>query len=127
MIDNILELAMKNENIVSLWLYGSRAKGNAKPDSDYDIAVIFSEYEQNPLRRRTRPEILAIDWVQLLGLDEGSISVLDLELAPIPLGMAVLTTGKMLLNKNPSRELFVSKKIMSKWEIDYQYHYKHYG
>jgi hypothetical protein len=58
---------------------------------------------------------------------EGKISVLDIEIAPIPLAMAVLTTGRQLLSRNQSKELFVTQRILSKWELDYQYHYKVYG
>ena len=126
MIDSIVSLAKVDDSIEAMWLYGSRAKGNASKESDYDLAVLFRQFEQNPLQRRTRPECLALDWVQSLGLPEGKISVLDIEIAPIPLAMAVLTTGRQLLSRNHSKELFVTQRILSKWELDYQYHYKNY-
>lgn len=123
----ITELANSDENIIALWLYGSRVKGNARDDSDYDLAVLYKEAELDPLTRRTRPECLALDWEKTLSLPTGSLSVVDLEIAPIPLAMGVLTTGQQLLSRQTSRELFVTQRIMSKWELDYQYHYQHYG
>ena len=123
----ILNLAEKNSEIDALYLYGSHAKGNAHEHSDIDLAVIFSTYEKNPLQRRLRPEVLAIDWMIELGLPEDKLSVLDMESTNIPLTMAVLQTGKLLLNKDPGHEMMVTGKIMSQWEIDYLYHYDQFG
>jgi hypothetical protein len=30
-----------NENVAEVWLFGSRAKGTARPDSDVDIALVL--------------------------------------------------------------------------------------
>lgn len=122
-----LGLANEDSAVDTLYLYGSRAKGNENKNSDIDIAVIFSQPEDDILERRLRPELLALEWVSALNLKENSLSILDLELAPIPLAMAVLKTGKRLLNKNPSHEFEVSGRIMSKWEIDYLHHYKKFS
>lgn len=122
-------LSMANEDpaIDTLYLYGSHAKGNANQNSDIDLAIIYSQPEGNILERRLRPELLALEWINTLNLKENSLSILDLELAPIPLAMAVLKTGKILLNKNSSHEFGVSGIIMSKWEIDYLHHYQNFG
>jgi predicted nucleotidyltransferase len=122
-----LQMANSNPLVDSLYLYGSHAKGNANKNSDIDLAVIFSQPEEDILEHRLRPELLALEWVSTLKLKENSLSILDLELAPIPLAMAVLKTGKMLLNKNPSHEFEVTGRIMSKWEIDYLHHYQNFG
>ncbi|RLV60016.1 nucleotidyltransferase domain-containing protein [Parashewanella curva] len=127
MISEIIKKASQQADIAALWLYGSRAKGNATIKSDYDLAVIFSKYEHNPLERRLRPETLALQWSDQLGLNTDQLSILDLEVAPIPLAMEVISTGKLLVNKDPAKEMFLTQKIMSKWELDYQYHYRHYG
>jgi predicted nucleotidyltransferase len=123
----ILALVSEDDSIDALWLYGSFAKGNASEHSDIDLAVIFKEKEPDILERRLRPEVLALEWQEALGLSEGQLSVLDMESGPIPLAMGVLRTGQLLINKNPTREFFVSRKIMSVWELDYQHHYKVYG
>jgi predicted nucleotidyltransferase len=109
LLPQIIQLAETNNEIDALYLYGSHAKGNANEQSDIDLAVIFSATEQeqcqkDALKRRLRPELLAIDWNQQLKLPENSLSILDLESGPVPLGMAVLKTGKLLVNKNPGRD-----------------------
>lgn len=124
---HILHLANNEPIIDTLYLYGSHAKGNANPNSDIDLAIIFSQPEEDILERRLRPELLALEWTNRLSLEENSLSILDLELAPIPLAMGVLKTGKQLINNNPSHEFEVTGRIMSKWEIDFLHHYKHFG
>lgn len=126
-IEQIIKLARGNSDIDALYLYGSHAKGEAHEASDIDLAVIFANKEENPLQRRLRPEMLALDWVNTLGLTEDQLSVLDMESSNIPLTMSVLQTGKLLLNKDIGHEMMVSGKIMSQWELDYQYHYDKFG
>ncbi len=125
--DALLLLAEQDSDIDALWIYGSRAKGNASEHSDIDIAVLFSSYLDDVLDRRLRPETLALDWIELLSLSQGDISIIDLDIAPVPLAMGVLQTGQLLVNKSASHEFNSSRIIMSKWELDYQYHYKTYG
>jgi predicted nucleotidyltransferase len=42
-------------------LYGSRARGDASADSDYDLLVIFDEDNTLDLRRRIRHELFPIE------------------------------------------------------------------
>ena len=66
-ISTIKQLAEQNPDILIVWLYGSRAKGNAQWLSDYDLAVAFKSFIKNdPLEKRLRPECLALDWQQAL-------------------------------------------------------------
>jgi len=120
----ILALATENSDIENLWLYGSYAKGTFHAGSDIDLAVVFKHWQEDIIERRLKSELLALEWQKKLGLKEGDISILDMEIASIPLAMSVLSTGKLLLSKNNARQLKEQQRIMSKWEIDYLYHYK---
>ncbi len=122
---DLIQLAQANKEIELVWLYGSQAQGTAHAQSDIDLAVIFKTWEPNVIERRLRPELLAIDWQQHLKLKENELSILDMSIAPIPLAMSVLKTGVLLLSKNRSRQYQEQQRIMSKWEIDYLYHYQH--
>ena len=97
----------------------------AHENSDIDLAVVFKTWEKDVIERRLRPELLAIEWQNRLNLREGELSLLDMNIAPIPIAMAVLKSGCLLLSKNQSRQLQEQQRIMSKWEIDYLYHYQH--
>ncbi|NOQ94233.1 MAG: nucleotidyltransferase domain-containing protein [Methylophaga sp.] len=120
----IIQLAKANDTIELLWLYGSQAKGNAHEKSDIDLAVAFKDWVNDPVERRLRPELLALDWLHELNLQEGQLSVLDISIAPIPIAMSVLQNGELLLSKNRSRQWQEQQRIMSRWEIDYLYHYQ---
>ena len=72
-----------------------------------------------------RPELLALEWQHELNLNDGDLSILDMTIAPIPIAMSVLKEGRLLLSKNRSRQFQEQQRIMSKWEIDYLYHYQH--
>ncbi|WP_404359014.1 nucleotidyltransferase domain-containing protein [Methylotuvimicrobium sp. KM1] len=121
----IIQLAKSNDNIELLWLYGSYAKGSAHENSDIDLAVAFKIWEDDVIERRLRPELLALDWRNTLDLPDGKLSVLDINIAPIPLAMSVLINGELWLCKNEYRQAQELQRIMSKWEIDYLYHYQH--
>ena len=121
----IIQLAKEDDNIELLWLYGSYAQGTAHEKSDIDIAVVFKTWEKDVIERRLRPELLAIEWLNKVNLREGELSILDMNISPIPLAMSVLKQGILLLSKNRSRQFQEQQRIMSKWEIDYLYHYQH--
>ena len=120
----IITLVASHSDIEVLWLYGSHAKSTSHAGSDIDLAVVFKHWQEDIIERRLRSELLAMEWQEELGLKEGELSVLDMEIASIPLAMSVLSTGKLLLSKNNSRQLKEQQRIMSKWEIDYLHHYK---
>ena len=58
----LVTLAQACLEVLVLWLYGSRAKGNAGPLSDWDLAVALAPVKlADPLENRLRPELLALD------------------------------------------------------------------
>jgi uncharacterized protein len=121
---NIIELARQRSDIAALWIYGSRARGDHHAGSDYDLAVVFTHWEPDALSRRLRPEEVAIDWQHQLAMPEGTISVVDLAIAPVPLGWSVLSQGKLLLDLFPSHRMQAEQRIYSMWELDYVHAHK---
>ena len=123
----LLTLARAREDIAALWLYGSRARGDHGINSDYDLAVAFTDWITDPLERRLRPELLAMDWQRELGLSEGEISVVDLAICPIPLGWSILSEGQRLLDHHPQLRMTQESRIMSRWELDYCHQERRHG
>lgn len=125
--DALAELASRRDDIAVLWLYGSRAKGTATPGSDFDLAVAFRQFEKDPLERRLRPELLAQTWQDALGLEEGQLSIVDINLAPLPLAHAIIRTGRVLMAKDRLRLIREEQRIGSMWEIDHLHHQRHFA
>ena len=121
---NIIQLAKKNAEVEVLWLYGSRARNKANSHSDYDLAVAFKNYIKEPVERRLRPEMLALEWNKELDLP---LSIVDINQVPLPLAFTVILDNTLLYSKNDYRRMTEEQTIMSKWEIDYCYHKKHYA
>lgn len=123
-LDRLIELARQHEEIEVLWLYGSRAKGNAHAGSDFDLAVAFSPVKlDDPLDNRLRPELLALDWQRALNLGEEQLSIVDINQAPIPLAFAIIDAGTSLWSADEGRRMREEARIMSQMEIDHRGHY----
>jgi predicted nucleotidyltransferase len=126
-IQQCIAFAKSDARLDVLWLYGSRAKGNAQEHSDYDFAVAFRYPEAASLRQRIEPELLAMEWADKLGLADHILSVVDINHLPLPLAYSIISTGKVLLTKDTLRQVREENRINSMWEIDYLYHRRHYG
>ena len=126
-ISSITQFAQNDVRLDVLWLYGSRAAGTARSDSDYDFAVAFTTPLSDALEQRLQSELLAFEWADALNLPEQLISVADINLAPIPLALNIVQQGQVLCVKNGLRLAQEENRVTSMWEIDHQYHVKHYG
>jgi hypothetical protein len=119
-IPSIKQLAEQNPDILIVWLYGSRAKGNAHQYSDYDLAVAFKSFIKNdPLEKRLRPECLALDWQQALGLHDFQLSIVDIIQAPIPLAFEIIQANNVLFCRDEDRLWQEIRRIHSRMELDY--------
>ena len=116
----LVTLAQACPEVLVLWLYGSRAKGNAGPFSDWDLAVALAPVKlADPLENRLRPELLALDWQRALQLPEGKLSVVDINQVPIPLAFAIIDANTPLYSRDEGRRLQEEARIMSQMEINY--------
>jgi predicted nucleotidyltransferase len=50
------------DEVVSIWMYGSRARGDARPDSDIDLAVVLSDV--SPERRQAVRHLAVEVWLE---------------------------------------------------------------
>ena len=123
-IKQIQQIALNNSDIEVLWLYGSRARNLAHKNSDYDLAIAFKDYIEDPVERRLRPELLALAWTKKLGL---ALSILDIDQAPLLMAYTIVEDNCTLHITNNYRKMVTEQRIMSKWELDYLYHRKQYA
>lgn len=119
-IRQVIELAQKDSNILILWLYGSRAKGQFTPLSDYDFAIACKNTTPEPtLETRLQPEILALQWIQALHLKDDQLSVVDINQAPIPLALEIIRPNCVLICKDPIRLAREENRITGQSELDF--------
>ena len=117
---NIIDLARRDHTIDVLWLYGSRAKGVAHERSDYDLAVAFHDFiKDDQVERRLRPECLVLDWQKALGLKEGRLSIVDINLASIPLAFEIIDADTVLFCRDEDRFWREVMRVHSRMELDY--------
>ena len=100
----------RSPDLVCAYLYGSRARGTARPGSDADIAVLFAKdpprtFEGLPLDLETELELAAGVPVQLLVLNR----------APPDLVHRVLRDGKLLLDRDPSARIRFEVRLRNEY------------
>jgi predicted nucleotidyltransferase len=64
LLPKIVDALKRELNPVRLFLYGSRANGTAKPDSDYDFVAVVSEFESTA-RYDVMSKISSMLWSEL--------------------------------------------------------------
>ncbi|WP_027852251.1 type VII toxin-antitoxin system MntA family adenylyltransferase antitoxin [Marinobacterium litorale] len=126
-LETLTALAREEPNVCILWLYGSRAKGTAQADSDYDLAVAFNRFPDDAWEKRLQPELLAQRWQDALPKDSKPISVVDINHIPLTLAYSVISSGKVLLAKDTLRLAREENRISSMWELDHEYHKRIFG
>lgn len=107
-----------------IWLYGSRARGQASSTSDYDLAITFKDYIDDPVERRLRPELLALAWAKTLNIP---MSIIEIKQAALPMAYTIVQDNTVIHGNNSYLCMVEEQRIMSKWELDYCYHRKHYA
>lgn len=115
-ISDIGLLAEHNQDIAVVWLYGSRAKGSHRPDSDFDLAVAFNNFSLDHMAKYLRPNELALHWQQALGLSEQMLSIIDISEAPTYLAINAVETGTVIYSEGSSRVYKETARIRSIFE-----------
>ena len=117
--ENIAQVVQVQARVDAIYLYGSRAKLTVHEQSDWDIAIIFSDYETDLSVRLLRPQLLEAVIERELKL-YNQISVIDLETAPVYLQYSILMSAVKLFDRNVPHVKRVEQSILSKWEKDYE-------
>lgn len=111
-LEQIRDVLSQQVGLAAAWLYGSRARGEYRDDSDFDIAVALNNFEKTYSERRLLPEIMAQDLTAQLG---HPVQVVDISLAPIPLAINILEDGHPLLIKDELRYCRETNRIYGLW------------
>ena len=115
-LPKIETLALNNQDIEVIWLYGSRVTGKAQEHSDYDIAIAFKNFNLSHLEKYLRPNELAIDWAMALNLPENKVSIVDINLVPIYLAYNIVEYGEIIYQVRTSRAYKEQNRIYGQYE-----------
>jgi predicted nucleotidyltransferase len=99
---------LADHGVAVAYLFGSRAKGTARPDSDHDVAVLFAAADP-PLDATVR---LAADLGPVLGT---SVDVVDLDLATLELRGTVADSGRLLYSSDEIRRVRFEVEARMRW------------
>lgn len=119
LLERIVSLILSRWEADAVYLYGSRAKGKAHRDSDWDIAVLFRDFLTSPVERCLRPQ-QAEEFLQRELRMYDLISVVDLEDVPPPLQISIIT-GKRIYDRGVPHVRRTEQSVISKIEKDYEY------
>ena len=108
LLASVLDVLDEKVGVDCLWLFGSHAVRQARPDSDVDIAALF--------RRSPSP-------IELLGLREAvaecigrPVDLVDLDRAAPPIAAQVLRNGRLLLDRAPSRRVRFTAALPARYQ-----------
>ena len=98
------------------WLFGSVARGTARPDSDVDVGVLYQEAPPRTLAGIGQVYNLEQDLTEATDLP---IQVVNLNTAPVDLIIRVLREGKLLLGQDSLRRVdFEVRSRNEFWDLE---------
>ncbi|HSU39694.1 MAG TPA: nucleotidyltransferase domain-containing protein [Polyangiaceae bacterium] len=94
------ELLRRVPGLSAAYLFGSFGRGEARPDSDVDLALLYARPPASTLR--DQPFLLAAELESLFGR---SVDVIVLNTAPADLVHRILRDGRLIVQTNPSARI----------------------
>lgn len=106
MIGRIVDILQQHADVEAAWLFGSMGRGEARADSDLDVAVL-SEKPLDAQQRKTLIEQLA----QCVGRP---VDLVDLQATQGPIVGQVLRHGRRLFCEDTA----LYAELMKRWMLD---------
>ena len=106
-------------DVVTAYLFGSRAAGRARPDSDLDVAVSFTAGLDSAQRAERTLDVIAALGRELGALGE-RVDLLDLDLDRVSSAVAyhVIRHGRRVLDRDPAARVHLEATIARRYDDD---------
>lgn len=101
-LGNLTSRWSHDEDIAAAFLYGSRARGDARPRSDVDLAVVLASRLSASDRWRKRLALLEQAATELA---TDAVDVIVLEDVPAPLAHRAIRDGRLILDRDARRRV----------------------
>ena len=110
-LHRVKEFFRQTPEIVLAYIFGSYAKDNPQPLSDFDIAVLIEEIKQEKLGSK-RLELLS-QIMDILHTDE--VDLVMLNYAPLTLQFEIIKNGKLLYRTGEAKRIEYEIEVVNKF------------
>lgn len=107
-LQQAVEYLVREDNPHAIWVFGSVARGEARPDSDVDFAVLFRKPPTLDLVQERRSNLTAI-----LRRD---VDLVDVRTASPILQMQILKNGQLLFEGDAPMRVRFEQTVPSRYE-----------
>ncbi|HKH46167.1 MAG TPA: nucleotidyltransferase domain-containing protein [Thermoanaerobaculia bacterium] len=115
-LSELLATRAEDEGIAAAWLFGSVARGTARPDSDVDVGILYHEDPPRTLAGIGKVFNLEEELTEVTGLP---IQIVALNHAPVDLAIRVLRDGKLLLGQDSLRRVDFEVRARNEfWDLE---------
>ena len=106
-IQKIKDYFNKRKEVAAVYLYGSQARGDAKKDSDIDLAVL-------PIKEQNSLSFLVFG-PELSKITGKEVEVQDLKSCRVDFAYRVLSEGKLLVSSNEKARIAFEEQVFRKY------------
>ena len=107
----IIKYFQEKPEVAAAYLYGSYARGDARPDSDIDLAVLVTDKSKYTGFGIVQV-VFAADLTKVVGI---KVEVNDLDSCRVDFSHRVLTEGRLLVSNNEDARVNFEEKIIKNY------------
>lgn len=121
----MLEEWARHHEVVAIYLHGSRVTGRARPDSDFDVAVLLkaapADWEVGEILREKAQRVVA----EHLSIPAGRVDVQLLNEAPLAFQYRVVKASRLLCETDRELRAGWQTRLLSEY-LDFRYYEERY-